>query len=129
MNSVNFYSMLASGVLALHLAFLLWVVFGACFTSSRVLLRWLHLASLAWALLVELLPWSCPLTVLENWLEQRAGVEPYQGGFLLNYLDRIVYPDINPRWLAAAGIMVCLLNLAWYARRAFWDRRRRFDQA
>jgi hypothetical protein len=25
----------------------------------------------------------CPLTLLENWLEQKAGVEPYQGGFLL----------------------------------------------
>src|SRR5207253_3139618 len=24
----------------------------------------------------ELLPWSCPLMLLENWLEQRAGGEP-----------------------------------------------------
>jgi hypothetical protein len=126
---VSFYSVLASSVLVLHLVFILWVVLGAFFTNSRVVLRWLHVASLVWALLVEILPWSCPLTVLENWLEQRAGVQPYQGGFLLHYLDRIVYPDIDPAWLAAGGIAVCLCNSAWYARRACLERGQRFDQA
>jgi hypothetical protein len=29
------------------------------------------------------------LTLLENWLESRAGFEPYQGGFLLHYLDAL----------------------------------------
>ncbi len=42
-------------------------------------------ASLVWGILTELLPWPCPLTLLENWLEARAGVEPYEGGFLLHY--------------------------------------------
>src|SRR5437763_10210807 len=59
---------------------------------------------------------SAPLTQLENWLEARAGVEPYQGGFLLHYLDRLVYPDISPTVLTAAGVFVCALNLALYAR-------------
>jgi hypothetical protein len=43
----------------------------------------------------ELLPWPCPLTDLENWFEGKAGVQPYQGGFLLHYLDKLVYPDIS----------------------------------
>ena len=44
-----------------------------------------------------------PLTVLENWLEAKAGVQPYQGGFLLHYLDKFVYPDISATVLTIAG--------------------------
>src|SRR5438128_8169757 len=46
--------------------------------------------------LVEILPWTCPLTWAENFLETRAGIAPYQGGFLLHYLDALVYPNIPP---------------------------------
>jgi len=106
----NFYSALATAVLFLHGLFILWVIFGALLVRSRPILRWLHIASLVW------LPWPCPLTLLENWLEARAGVEPYQGGFLLHYLDRLVYPDISPTVLTVAGVFVCALNLALYAR-------------
>src|SRR5579864_4178995 len=112
----NFYSALAVFVLFLHALFILWIVFGALLTRSRRILRWLHIASLIWGILTELLPWPCPLTRLENLLEARAGVEPYKGGFLLHYLDRLVYPDISPTVLTVAGVFVCALNLAFYAR-------------
>src|SRR3989449_4592586 len=90
------YSALAAAILGLHLLFILWIVFGGVFTRRRPLLRWLHLGSLVWGILIEILPWSCPLTWAENWLETRAGVAPYQGGFLLHYLDALVYPNIPP---------------------------------
>ncbi|HME31582.1 MAG TPA: DUF2784 family protein [Terriglobales bacterium] len=91
----NFYSALAISVLLLHALFILWVVFGALLTCSRPILRWLHVGSLVWGILTELLPWPCPLTLLENRFESNAGVEPDQGGFLLHYLDKLVYPDIS----------------------------------
>ena len=112
----NFYSGLAVCILSLHALFILWVVFGAILTRSRPVLRWLHIASLIWGMLTELLPWPCPLTLFENWLEAKAGVEPYQGGFLLHYLDKFVYPEISATILTVAGVLVCLLNLAFYAR-------------
>ena len=112
----NFYSALAVSVLFLHALFILWVVFGALLTPSRPILRWLHVTSLVWGILTELLPWPCPLTVLENWLEGKAGVEPYQGGFLLHYLDKLVYPDISATVLTVAGVTICTLNLAFYGR-------------
>jgi hypothetical protein len=90
----NVYSALAVVVLFLHALFVVWVGFGAFVTRSRTVLRWLHIASLVWGILTELLPWPCPLTVLENRLEATAGVQPYHGGFLLHYLDKLVYPDI-----------------------------------
>jgi hypothetical protein len=112
----NFYSALATAVLFLHGLFIFGVIFGALLVCSRPILRWLHIASLVWGILTELLPWPCPLTLLENWLEARAGVEPYEGGFLLHYLDRLVYPDVSPTVLTVAGVLVCALNLALYVR-------------
>src|SRR5437660_11429883 len=120
----SFYSGLAACVLFLHMLFILWVVFGALLTVSRPILRWLHIVSLVWGILTELLPWPCPLTLLENWLEAKAGVQPYQGGFLLHYLDRLVYPDISVHVLTVAGVLVCVLNLAVYGRRMWIGRRR-----
>jgi hypothetical protein len=110
----NFYSALAIPVLLLHALYILWVVLGALLTRSRPILVWLHVASLVWGILTELLPWPCPLTVLENWLEHNAGVEPHHGGFLLRYLDKLVYPDISSSMLTTAAVIVCALNLAFY---------------
>ncbi len=120
----SFYSSLAIFVLLLHALFILWVVFGALVTRSRKILRWLHIASLVWGILTELLPRPCPLTVLENWLEAKAGVEPYQGGFLLHYLDKLVYPDVSATVLMVAGVFICALNLAFYGRQIWVARHR-----
>jgi len=110
----SFYSVLAIFVLLLHALFILWVVFGALLARSRPLLRWLHIGSLVWGILTELLPWPCPLTVLENSLEAKAGIQPYAGGFLLHYLDKLVYPDVSATVLTIAGVIICALNLGFY---------------
>ena len=65
---------------------------------------------------MELLPWPCPLTLLENRLDAKGGVEPHQGGFLLHNLDKLVYPDISATVLTVAGVLICVLNLALYGR-------------
>ena len=115
----NLDSALATAVLFLHALFIVWVVFGAVLTRSRPVLRWLHIASLIWGILTELLPWPCPLTLLENWLEEKAGIEAYQSGFLLHYLDKLVYPNISATALTVAGVIVCAFNLALYGRQAW----------
>ena len=112
--AANIYIALSVAVLLLHILFILWVIFGALVTRNRPVLRALHVASLIWGILTELTAWPCPLTLLENWLEARAGVEPYQGGFLLHYLDRLVYPDISVSVLVTVGVLVCIVNLAFY---------------
>ena len=124
----NLYSALATAVLFLHALFIMWVVFGAVLTRSRPILRWLHIAFLIWGILTELMPWPCPLTLLENWLEQTAGVDPYKGGFLFHYLDKLVYPDISATALTVAGVIVCAFNLAFYGRQAWRTRHRSVSQ-
>lgn len=124
----NIHSALATAVLFLHALFIVWVVFGALLTRSRPILRCLHIVSLIWGILTELLLWPCPLTLLENWLEQKAGVEPYHGGFLLHCLDKLIYPDISATVLTVAGVIVCAFNLALYGGRAWRTRRRSVSQ-
>ena len=114
--SANVYAALASCVLVVHALFILWIVFGAFLARSRPILRGLHIASLIWGILTELLLWPCPLTWLENRLESRAGIEPYQGGFLLHYLDKVIYPDISATTLTITAVIICGLNLTVYVR-------------
>jgi uncharacterized membrane protein len=114
---LNLYSIAAAGVLGLHLLFILWVVFGVLFTRRRPLLRWLHITSLIYGILLEVLDWSCPLTPMENWLRGQAGFSTYHGGFLLHYLDALVYPDVAPSFLVLCAVAVCLFNLGVYVAR------------
>jgi len=118
--SGGMYQALATLILILHLLFILWVVFGAFAARSRPVLQLLHIASLIWGVVTELFV-PCPLTLLENWFEQKARVEPYQGGFLLHYLDKLVYPNIPASLLVTAAVIVCVFNLAYYARQ-MWSR-------
>lgn len=122
--SAGFYSGAAASVLFIHALFILWVAFGALLVGSRPVLSWLHIVSLVWGILTELLL-PCPLTAVENWLEQQAGVTPYQGGFLLHYLDKLVYPAISPSVLTVAGVTLCALNLAFYAWQVWISRARK----
>jgi hypothetical protein len=87
------------------------------FTRGRPLLAGLHIASLIWGVVVELGPWPCPLTILEQWLEARAGGTPYQRGFLVHYLDKLIYPDLPEGVVGWAGAGVCLVILGVYGRR------------
>jgi uncharacterized protein DUF2784 len=114
---MRFYYALACAVLVAHALFIVWVIFGAALTGGRPVLRWVHIGSLIWGLWIEAGPWLCPLTWAENWLELRAGVGSYQGGFLLHYLDKIVYPNISAVWLTEGAVIVAVVNGLLYARR------------
>jgi hypothetical protein len=111
------YGSLATVVLAAHLAFILWVIFGWLVCRNRPLLRWLHFASLIYGVLIEVAPWPCPLTLLEQYLESLAGIVPYRGPFLVHYLDALVYPDVSDAVLIAAAVAVCGTNLYLHVRR------------
>jgi hypothetical protein len=64
---VNLYQGLAGLALVLHLLWILWVILGCLLTLNRPLLRWFHILSLIYGILIETLPWPCPLTIAEQW--------------------------------------------------------------
>ena len=111
------YRGLAVLIPALHLAFILWVIFGALLTGRR---RWaaaLHGLSMAYGIFIELAPVACPLTRLENWARARAGERPFAGDFIRHQLLRVIYPDVSLHLLAAGAAAVLALNAWIYWRR------------
>jgi hypothetical protein len=83
---------LGDAVVVIHLLFIAFAVVGGLFV-----LRWrwvmaLHLPAVAWAVLVEVMSWPCPLTPLENHFRRRAGHGGYEGGFVEHYLIPVLYP-------------------------------------
>lgn len=115
--STNTYFVLVILVLVAHLLFNAWVIFGAAVTRERPALVPVHIVSVIYAAVIENVPWPCPLTLAETWCEEQAGMVPYQGPFLLHYLDSFVYPHFPLALLRLGAIVVCLVNLAIYARR------------
>jgi hypothetical protein len=113
----GWYRAMAAGVLALHAAYIAWVIFGTFFTRGRPRLAVLHVGTLVYGIIVEIFRLWCPLTALEEWLEVRGNVPAYRGPFLLHYLDAVVYRDIPPNLLIAGAVAVCIFNLWIYARR------------
>jgi hypothetical protein len=106
---------LAEVVLFLHLLWCAWVLLGWTITRGRRFLRTLHIASLIYAIVIELLPWPvCPLTIAETWLETRADIEPARRPFVARVLDAVAYPGL-PEWLVVSGaVLVCAATLSIY---------------
>ena len=72
---------------------------------------YLHLLALGWGIYIEFTSSICPLTYLENWLLIKDQASFYDGGFIENYIMRIVYPEgINSNIQMILGIILIILN-------------------
>lgn len=106
----------ADAVLLLHLAFILFALFGAALA-----LRWprivrLHVPAALWAAGIELTGAICPLTYLENDLRMRAGQQGYTDGFIEHYLLPVLYPaGLTPAVQYVLAGVVLGVNLLLYA--------------
>jgi hypothetical protein len=109
------YRFAADAVLAVHLAFVLFVTCGGLLVLRIPRLAWLHLSTVAWAAFVELSGSICPLTPLELALRRGAGEAGYGGDFFEHYLVALIYPAGLTRELQMAiGAAVLLINLVVY---------------
>jgi Protein of Unknown function (DUF2784) len=86
------YRLLADLTVALHGAFILFVVAGGFLAWRWRWVAWVHVPCACWGALVELGGWVCPLTPLENALRLRAGEAGYGGGFIEHYIVPTLYP-------------------------------------
>jgi hypothetical protein len=114
---LNVYRLLSVAVLTVHLGWIMWVIFGWVVTRNRPILRWLHILSLIYSLLIENLTWPCPLTVAETKFEELARVEPYHEPFLVHYLEAFIYPDVSQSLLTWCASAVCVAILGIYGLR------------
>ena len=109
------YRIFADIVIVIHLAFVLFAVFG-----GLLVLRWkrwacLHVPAVLWAALIEFAGWVCPLTPLENWLREKGGAIAYRSGFVEHYILPLLYPAVLTRRLQIVlGLFVLGINLGIY---------------
>ena len=115
------YALLADLVVALHLGFILFALFGGLLTLHWPRFAWVHGAALVWATSVEVFGLICPLTPLEVALRLEAGLEGYSGGFVERYLVPVVYPPGLSRslqWVLAGGLILVNAGIyGWVWRR------------
>jgi hypothetical protein len=115
------YGLLTEATVALHFAFIVFVVLGGLLVLRRPVVAWLHVPAVAWVVWLPLTGASCPLTLLEKYFRTCAGDAGYAGGFIEHYLTPMVHPAwLTPRIQLTLGIVVLALNVAVYA--ALWRR-------
>lgn len=110
------FGLFADLIVLVHLAFVVFVIFGGLLAARWRRAAWGHLAAVAWAALIEFSGWSCPLTPLENWLRTKSASGGYQSDFVAHYILPVLYPDgLTRATQIALGCIVIAINLAVYA--------------
>jgi hypothetical protein len=118
------YGILADAVLVLHLAFILFVLFGSLLALRWRRIAWVHLPAALWGAVVEFTGWICPLTPLENRFRIASGAPAYSRSFIEHYLVPVIYPaELTREAQIALGVIVVALNAAVYG--VLWRRRMR----
>lgn len=127
------YAVAADAVLLMHIAFVLFVVFGLILVLLGKIRAWnwvrnpwfrvIHLLAIAIVVLQSWFDVICPLTIWEMQLRSKAEQAVYQGSFITHWLGEMLYFDA-PAWVFVAaysgfGLMVVL---SW-----FWVRPRSFN--
>jgi hypothetical protein len=110
------YRIGADIVLFTHFLFAAFAVFGGVLVLHGAAWAWVHIPTVLWSSVVNLMSWTCPLTPMENALRMRAGETGYSAGFVQRYLGPVVYPRGMPRRLElVAGVSVVAWNVLVYA--------------
>ena len=85
------YEFAAQITIFIHFLFIVYVVLGSilCFFKTKLII--FHLFSVAWGVYIELSSNVCPLTYLENWFLQKAGLSAYTEGFISEYILSLIH--------------------------------------
>jgi len=116
------YRGLADLTLIVHLAFILFVIFGGLLVLRWSRVAWIHVPVAVYGATIEFMGFICPLTPLEIWLRRQGGEAGYEGGFIEHYIAAAIYPTGLTReiqlalGLAVIGINVIVYTI-WIARR------------
>ena len=120
------YALLTDALIVFHFLFVGFVIFGGV-----VVLRWhraafIHLPAAAWGVFIEWSGFLCPLTPLENYLRQQAGLDVYQGGFVDHYIMPVLYPaGLTRDTQMVLGALILVINVSLYAIAFTRDSRRK----
>ncbi len=116
------YRALADLALALHLAFILFVVFGGLLALRWRWIVWVHVPTALWGVLITTVGWICPLTPIENHFRRLGGQAGYSESFIERYLVSLIYPGrLTRTGFVVLGLLLLAANVGiyvWVYRRA-----------
>lgn len=128
MTDAGLYGMLATTILVVHFAFVVFVIVGFLLILIGLAAHWswthnsyfrtTHLVAVAVVVLQAWLGQLCPLTIWENELRRRAGQTGYDETFIDHWLHKILFYQAEP-WVFTM-IYTCfgaLVLLAWFLGR------------
>ena len=111
-----FSIILADALVVLHLAFIIFVIFGGFLTLKWRRLVFVHPLTAIWGALIEFSGWICPLTPLEQKFRQAGGTAGYTTTFIEHYLLPVIYPAGLTRELQIFfGFSVVAINAVAYS--------------
>ncbi len=111
------YRVLADAVVVVHVAFILFVATGALLTWRWPRVAWAHLPALGWGVGTVTRGLPCPLTSLEKAFERRGGGSSYEGGFIDQYVEDVVFPAEYSLTLRAVAALLVVLGYSGLWRR------------
>ena len=110
-----YYGLGANLILAVHFAFIVFVIFGALILFVSIKIAFIHIPSVIYGAYIELSHSICPLTYLENWFLRKAGMKSYSNSFIEQYLIPIVYPNnLTVELQFYLGFLLILTNIVIY---------------
>lgn len=115
------YKILADIIVVVHFGWVLFMLLGFVLSLwgffwknffNWWLFRILHLFGIVYVVLLAVLRQYCPLTILENTLRARYNpILTYPGSFIVHYINRLVYPDVNPLILLIPTIFIAVFTV------------------
>jgi len=116
------YKIFADAIIVVHFLFVLFMLLGFLLTVYTIffrhrffdwwLFRSLHLLGIFYVASLSILGKYCPLTLLENQLMSRyESSSVYSGSFIVHYLEKLVYPDVNPLTIQIPTIFIAIFTI------------------
>ncbi len=115
------YKILADIIVVMHFGWIIFMLLGFIFTVVGFrykgffecwLFRVLHLCGIVYVSLLSILGKYCPLTIWENTLRAKYDHSlTYPGSFMIHYIERLIYPVINPAVILIPTIFIALFTV------------------
>ncbi len=112
------YKILADIVVFIHFLWIVFLFFGFFWGVKNRVVRILHLFGLAFAFVIQVFDWYCPLTHLEVWLRSKQDFAlSYTGSFIIYYIEKIVYIELSRTLILFFTLLLCGFSLWFYLRK------------
>lgn len=107
------YKVAADFVVLIHFLWIVFLIFGSLIGKKYQAVKIIHIAGLAFSVIIQIFGWYCPLTHLEIWLRQRHDpLLTYSGSFIVYYMEKLIYIELTP-WIIFV-LSLILISISTY---------------